>query len=82
MFYATIGASADVVLVIKTAPVLFAYSFIAIGVHLAVLLLVGRALGFPRKVLLMASNANVGGTLHARVFIRWYYYAIQSRCGS
>ena len=48
-------------LVLKTAPVLFAYSFVAIAGHLGLLLLVGGALGLSRKDLLLASNANIGG---------------------
>ena len=62
VFYATIGASANVTLVLKTAPVLFAYSFVAIAGHLGLLLIVGGALGLSRKDLLLASNANIGGT--------------------
>ena len=69
MFYATIGASANVKLVVTTAPVLFCFSFIALAAHLGILLGVGRLLGFSRRDLLVASNANIGGdctTLHTR----------------
>lgn len=68
VFYATIGASANVALVIKTAPVLFLFSAIALATHLGVLLLLGRALGFSRKELLIASNANIGGAS------RWWWW--------
>ena len=61
VFYATIGASANVALVLHTAPILFAYSFVAIAGHLGLLLAVGTALGFSRRDLLLASNANIGG---------------------
>ena len=61
VFYATIGASANVALVLHTAPILFAYSFVAIAGHLGLLLVVGTALGFSRRDLLLASNANIGG---------------------
>ena len=61
IFYATIGASANVGLVVQTAPVLFLFSLIALGAHLGLLLGVGRLLGFSLRDLLIASNANVGG---------------------
>jgi uncharacterized membrane protein len=56
-----VGASANVGLVIRTAPVLFAFSFIALALHLLLLLGVGKLLGFSRRDLLLASNANIGG---------------------
>jgi len=61
VFYATIGASANVGLVVRTAPVLFAFSAIALSAHLGLLLGLGRLLGFTRRELLLASNANIGG---------------------
>ncbi|KAG2435054.1 hypothetical protein HYH02_012051 [Chlamydomonas schloesseri] len=61
IFYATIGASANVGLVVKTAPVLFLFSALALGAHLALLLGAGRLLGFSMRDLLLASNANIGG---------------------
>lgn len=48
-------------LVVKTAPVLFLFSLLALGAHLAILLGVGKLLGFSRRELLIASNANIGG---------------------
>ncbi|GIM12969.1 hypothetical protein Vretimale_16155, partial [Volvox reticuliferus] len=61
IFYATIGASANVSLVIQTAPVLFLFSLLALGAHLSLLLLVGRLAGFSMREMLLASNANIGG---------------------
>lgn len=61
VFYATIGASANIALVVTTAPVLFLFSFIALAGHLCFLLGVGSLLGFSRRELLVASNANIGG---------------------
>lgn len=61
IFYATIGASANVGLVVKTAPVLFLFSFIALAAHLALILGLGRLAGFSQRDLLLASNANIGG---------------------
>jgi len=60
-FFAAVGASADVGLVVRSAPVLFAFSAVALAGHLGLLLVVGRALGFSRRELLLASNANIGG---------------------
>lgn len=44
-----------------TAPSLFLFSSIQIGTHLALTLGAGKLLGFNRRDLLLASNANVGG---------------------
>ncbi|KAF3790983.1 putative membrane protein [Nymphaea thermarum] len=56
-----VGASGSIWNVIHNAPSVFLFSLIQIVVHLAFLLGVGKLLGFERKLLLLASNANVGG---------------------
>jgi uncharacterized membrane protein len=61
VFFAAVGASANVPLVIRTAPILFCYSFIALAGHLLLLLALGRLAGFNLRDLLLASNANIGG---------------------
>jgi uncharacterized membrane protein len=61
VFFAAVGASANVGLVIRTAPVLFGFSAIALSAHLLLLLAVGKLAGFSRRDLLIASNANIGG---------------------
>uniref|UniRef100_A0A383V839 DUF819 domain-containing protein n=1 Tax=Tetradesmus obliquus TaxID=3088 RepID=A0A383V839_TETOB len=61
VFFAAVGSSADIRLVVATAPVLFAWSALALGCHLGLLLGLGRLAGFSRKELLLASNANIGG---------------------
>jgi len=61
VFFAAVGASANVGLVVRTAPVLFCYSFIALAGHLGLMLGLGKLLGFSRRDLLLASNANIGG---------------------
>lgn len=48
---------------IKTAPALFVFCLIQIGIHLAILMGAGRLLGFTRRDVLLASNANVGGEI-------------------
>ncbi|XP_077248175.1 uncharacterized protein LOC143887845 [Tasmannia lanceolata] len=61
VFFAVVGASGSIWNVIHTAPGIFTFAFLQIAVHLAVILGVGKLLGFDRKLLLLASNANVGG---------------------
>ena len=61
IFFATVGANASISAVISSCPALFVFCFLQIGVHLGVTLLVGHGLGFTRRDLLLASNANVGG---------------------
>lgn len=61
VFFATVGVNGDVSLVVRTAPALFAFSFVQIATHLGLTLGLGRLLGFSRRELLLASNANVGG---------------------
>ncbi|GAQ88782.1 hypothetical protein KFL_004590040 [Klebsormidium nitens] len=61
VFFATVGASGSVAYVVTTAPSLFAFSALQITVHLALTLGFGKLLGFSRRDLLLASNANVGG---------------------
>lgn len=61
VFFAVVGANGSISNVIHTAPGIFAFAFIQLTVHIAVLLGVGKLLRFDRKLLLIASNANVGG---------------------
>ncbi|EIE21689.1 DUF819-domain-containing protein [Coccomyxa subellipsoidea C-169] len=61
IFFAAVGASGQIRAVLTTAPSLFLFCFLQIAIHLGIILGVGRAAGFARKDLLLASNANVGG---------------------
>lgn len=61
VFFAVVGANGSVSNLFRTSPGLFAFASIQLTVHLAVILGVGRLLRFDRKLLLIASNANVGG---------------------
>lgn len=61
IFFAVVGASGSIRNVLSTAPSIFLFALVQIGVHLAVTLGLGKLLGFDLKLLLMASNANVGG---------------------
>ncbi|KAL0317822.1 UNVERIFIED_CONTAM: hypothetical protein Sangu_2196500 [Sesamum angustifolium] len=61
VFFAVIGASGSIRSVISSAPSIFLFALVQIGVHLAIILGLGKLLQFDVKLLLLASNANVGG---------------------
>ncbi|KAF3959879.1 hypothetical protein CMV_015350 [Castanea mollissima] len=61
VFFAVIGANGSIRNVIITAPSIFLFSLVQIAVHLAVILGFGKLFRFDLKLLLLASNANVGG---------------------
>ncbi|CAL5049906.1 unnamed protein product [Urochloa decumbens] len=65
VLFAIVGASGSIVTAINTAPSILAFAFVQVAVHLLVTLSVGRLLGFDRKLLLVASAANVGGPTSA-----------------
>ncbi|PON58189.1 hypothetical protein PanWU01x14_167880 [Parasponia andersonii] len=61
LFFTVVGASGNIWSVIYTAPSIFMFSLVQIAVHLALILGLGKLFGFDLKLLLIASNANVGG---------------------
>ncbi len=61
IFFAVIGASANVLVVMKVGPLLFVFAALILTIHLAVLLLAGRLLRLDLAELVIASNANMGG---------------------
>lgn len=61
IFFAVIGASANVLVVMRVGPSLFLFAALILTVHLAVLLLAGRVLRLDLRELVIASNANMGG---------------------
>lgn len=61
LFFASVGASGNIFVVLKTAPALFAWSLIAITVHLVLVLLLEKQFKFSRRETCLASNANIGG---------------------
>ncbi|WZY76002.1 hypothetical protein YC2023_022386 [Brassica napus] len=61
VFFTVIGASGNIWSVINTAPSIFLFALVQIGTHLAVILGVGKLLNVELRLLLLASNANVGG---------------------
>ncbi|KAG8381269.1 hypothetical protein BUALT_Bualt06G0105000 [Buddleja alternifolia] len=61
VFFTVVGASGSIRNVISTAPSIFLFALVQISVHLAIILGLGKLLRFDLKLLLIASNANVGG---------------------
>ncbi|KAI4351665.1 hypothetical protein L6164_006001 [Bauhinia variegata] len=61
IFFAVIGASGSMWNVITTAPSIFMFALVQVTVHLAIVLGLGKLFQFDLKLLLIASNANIGG---------------------
>jgi uncharacterized membrane protein len=61
LFFASVGASGNIGEVLRTAPTLFAWSAVAISVHVTLVLLWERVFKFTRRETCLASNANIGG---------------------
>ncbi len=61
IFFASVGASGSLSVVLQTAPWLFAWSAIAVAAHVLGVLLFERIFSFPRRETCLSSNANIGG---------------------
>ncbi|CAH8361309.1 unnamed protein product [Eruca vesicaria subsp. sativa] len=61
VFFTILGATGSVWNVINTAPSIFLFAVIQVMVHLAMTLLLGKLFSIDMKLLLLASNANIGG---------------------
>ena len=62
MFFAASGAGGSLLLVLRQAPSLIAFSALQLAIHFIVLMGVGRGLmRLDKNELFLASNANVGG---------------------
>ncbi|KAL3630634.1 hypothetical protein CASFOL_023618 [Castilleja foliolosa] len=61
VFFAVLGASGSLWNVINTAPSIFLFAFVQVTVHLVVILGLGKLFRIDQKLLLLASNANIGG---------------------
>ncbi|KAJ0248665.1 Uncharacterized protein HA466_0157350 [Hirschfeldia incana] len=61
VFFTILGATGSVWNVINTAPSIFLFAVIQVMVHLALTLLLGKLFCIDMKLLLLASNANIGG---------------------
>lgn len=61
VFFAVIGASGSIWNVINNAPSIFIFALIQVTVHLLVILGFGKLFQLELKLVLLASNANIGG---------------------
>ena len=61
VFFAAIGASANIPVVLKVGPVLFLFAGLILFVHLCFLLVAGKLFRLNLGELIIASNANMGG---------------------
>lgn len=61
IFFATIGATANIGIVLTVGPWLFAFAVITLSVHLVMILTLGKIAGIGLPDILVASNANMGG---------------------
>lgn len=61
VFFAVIGASANIGMVLKVGPVLFVFAAVILLVHLLFVLVAGALVRLDLFELIIASNANVGG---------------------
>ncbi len=61
VFFAVIGASANIGMVLRVGPVLFLFAAVILSVHLAAVLLAARLFRLDLAEAVIASNANMGG---------------------
>ncbi len=61
IFFAVLGATANIGVVLKEGPILFVFAGLILLVHLIVLLVGGRLLKLDLREVVIASNANMGG---------------------
>jgi len=79
LLFAVVGASANVSVVAKSAPVLLAVAVIIVVVHLLFVILVGRWLKLSLPEIVIASNAAIGGPLTVAAMTsarRWHHLVI------
>ncbi|KAJ3672650.1 hypothetical protein LUZ60_007371 [Juncus effusus] len=61
VFFGVVGASGNIADAITKAPEIFSFAFIQVLVHLLFTLFVGKLFKINKKLLLIGSNANIGG---------------------
>ena len=61
IFFAVLGATANIGVVLREGPVLFLFAGLILLVHLVVILVGGRLLRLDLREIVIASNANMGG---------------------
>jgi uncharacterized membrane protein len=86
VFFAAIGASASIVLVITHGSRLFLLATVILSVHLLFILVVGKIVGLDLAEIVIASNANMGGPASAAAMAvarRWESLVIPAiLCGT
>ena len=72
IFFASVGASGNLSIVLATAPRLFAWSAVAVASHLGLVLVFENLFRFSRVETCLSSNANIGGpTTAAAMAASW-----------
>ncbi|NOX18611.1 MAG: DUF819 family protein [Chlorobi bacterium] len=61
VFFAAIGASANIIIVLKFGPILFVFAALILFVHLMFILFFGKLFKLDLAEIVIASNANMGG---------------------
>jgi len=61
VFFAAIGASANIGVVIRVGPILFFFAAVILFVHLCFILIAGKIFKLDLAEIVIASNANMGG---------------------
>jgi len=86
VFFAAIGASASIVLVINHGAMLFVFAIAILAVHLMFILIAGKLLRLDLAEIVIASNANMGGPASAAAMAvarRWETLVIPAiLCGT
>ena len=86
IFFAAIGASANILVVLKVGPVLFFFAGLILLVHLIFILVVGKLFNLDIAEIVIASNANMGGPTTAAAMAvgrRWKSLVIPAiLCGT
>lgn len=86
IFFAVIGASANIAVVLKVGPRLFFFAALILTIHLVFLLIAGKILRLDLKELIIASNANMGGPTTAAAMAvarRWNHLVMPAiLCGT
>jgi len=86
VFFAAIGASANIAVVLRAGSMLFVFAAVILSIHLATILIAGRVLGLDLAEVVIASNANMGGPTTAAAMAvarRWQSLVIPAiLCGT
>jgi len=61
LFFVVIGVPASLVIILKTAPLLFVFVLIIVLANIFITLILGKIFKFSLEEALLVSNANLGG---------------------